>query len=43
MQRHPLSERFHQLIERMGDLHDIKQLDYGAIMLSFLCWRCSRR
>lgn len=29
-ERHRLSERFHQLIERMGDLHDIKQLDYGA-------------
>ena len=30
IQRHPLSVRFHQLLKTMGDLHDIKQLDYGA-------------
>ncbi len=29
-QRHPLSERFHDILKRMGELHDIKQLDYGT-------------
>jgi len=27
--RHPLSERFHELLKEAGDLHDIKQRDYG--------------
>ena len=27
--RHPLSERFHQLLELCGELHDRKQADYG--------------
>lgn len=27
--RHPLSERFHQLLVEAGDLHDLKQADYG--------------
>lgn len=30
IKRHPLSERFHQILRRMGELHDIKQLDYGT-------------
>ena len=28
-QRHPNSERFHQILKELGDLHDKKQLDYG--------------
>lgn len=27
--RHPNSERFHQLLTEMGELHDRKQEDYG--------------
>src|SRR5258707_10238836 len=27
--RHPNSERFHELLQRMGELHDKKQADYG--------------
>lgn len=27
--RHPSSERFHELLKEMGDLHDKKQADYG--------------
>lgn len=27
--RHPNSERFHQLLVEMGELHDRKQEDYG--------------
>ena len=27
--RHPLSERFHAVLEEMGSLHDRKQSDYG--------------
>jgi hypothetical protein len=27
--RHPLSQRFHDILREMGDLHDKKQLDYG--------------
>ena len=29
IERHPLSERFHELLREAGDLHDIKQKDYG--------------
>lgn len=29
MSRHPSSERFHQLLKELGDLHDRKQADYG--------------
>ncbi len=29
-QRHHLSARFHQILRGLGDLHDLKQLDYGA-------------
>lgn len=28
--RHPKSERFHQLLQELGDLHDKKQQDYGS-------------
>jgi len=28
--RHPLSQRFHDLLEEIGDLHDQKQRDYGV-------------
>lgn len=28
--RHPNSARFHQLLAEAGDLHDVKQSDYGA-------------
>lgn len=27
--RHPLSDRFHEILEELGDLHDRKQIDYG--------------
>ena len=27
--RHPNSERFHQILKELGDLHDLKQQDYG--------------
>jgi hypothetical protein len=27
--RHPNSERFHQLLDEIGELHDRKQADYG--------------
>ena len=27
--RHPLSQRFHALLEEAGELHDLKQADYG--------------
>ena len=27
--RHPNSERFHQILKELGDLHDRKQQDYG--------------
>lgn len=30
MERHPLSARFHELLTEAGELHDQKQLDYGA-------------
>lgn len=30
MERHPLSARFHELLKEAGELHDQKQLDYGA-------------
>ena len=26
---HPLSDRFHELLRELGDLHDQKQADYG--------------
>jgi hypothetical protein len=29
LERHPNSERFHELIQQAGDLHDKKQADYG--------------
>lgn len=28
-ERHPSSERFHELLKQAGKLHDIKQGDYG--------------
>jgi len=28
--RHPLSERFHQILKEVGELHDKKQKDYGT-------------
>lgn len=28
--RHPSSERFHALLKEIGDLHDVKQADYGT-------------
>lgn len=28
-ERHPLSARFHEILEELGDLHDRKQIDYG--------------
>lgn len=27
--RHPLSQRFHDLLQEIGELHDRKQADYG--------------
>lgn len=27
--RHPLSERFHEILRELGYLHDLKQADYG--------------
>lgn len=27
--RHPLSQRFHEILQGLGDLHDSKQIDYG--------------
>jgi len=27
--RHPLSDRFHELLKEIGELHDKKQADYG--------------
>lgn len=29
MPRHPLSTKFHALLKEAGDLHDLKQKDYG--------------
>ena len=29
LSRHPLSERFHELLKEAGELHDLKQADYG--------------
>jgi hypothetical protein len=29
MTRHPSSERFHEVLKSLGDLHDRKQADYG--------------
>lgn len=29
MQRHPLSQKFHDTLAEMGELHDRKQADYG--------------
>jgi len=29
MKRHPLSQRFHDILQEMGELHDRKQADYG--------------
>jgi hypothetical protein len=29
-ERHPSSERFHQLLKEIGELHDKKQKDYGT-------------
>lgn len=28
--RHPRSKRFHELLTETGDLHDLKQKDYGS-------------
>lgn len=28
-ERHPLSERFHEILAELGELHDRKQSDYG--------------
>lgn len=41
-QRHHLSARFHQILQSLGDLHDIKQLDYGAADDPFANVRSSR-
>ena len=30
IERHPLSERFHELLVEAGTMHDRKQLDYGT-------------
>lgn len=29
MHRHPKSQRFHEVLKELGDLHDRKQADYG--------------
>lgn len=29
--RHPLSARFHEILEELGELHDRKQKDYGTL------------
>ena len=28
--RHPKSERFHEILKELGELHDRKQADYGS-------------
>jgi len=28
--RHPLSQRFHEILDELGELHDRKQQDYGV-------------
>lgn len=28
--RHPMSQKFHDLLEEMGQMHDRKQKDYGS-------------
>ena len=28
--RHPLSQRFHEILGELGELHDLKQQDYGT-------------
>ena len=28
-ERHPNSARFHEILKELGDLHDLKQADYG--------------
>lgn len=30
LQRHPLSERFHEILKEVGATHDAKQQDYGV-------------
>lgn len=30
MQRHPKSERLHEILKELGELHDKKQQDYGS-------------
>ena len=42
MARHPLSDRFHQILKELGDLHDLKQLDYGSADDPFANVRSSR-
>lgn len=29
IERHPLSARFHEILQELADLHDRKQIDYG--------------
>lgn len=39
--RHPSSQRFHDLLKRLGELHDKKQLDYGSDSDPFMNIRAS--
>lgn len=41
--RHPLSQRFHELLEEIGALHDRKQADYGRDSDPFFNIRQSTR
>src|SRR3990172_7386733 len=42
MPRHPGSERFHQILQELGELHDRKQADYGTDADPFANVRSSR-
>ena len=42
-QRHRGSERFHQLLQEIGDLHDRKQADYGTATDPFANVRATQR
>jgi len=41
MKRHPLSQRFHDILGDLGELHDQKQKDYGRVNDPFANVRAS--
>lgn len=43
MDRHPSSQRFHDILKILGDLHDQKQADYGTDTDPFANVRASER